>query len=84
MHQRLLRGELAAWYLRDLLPPAVAAVAMAIVARIALPALARTPIDIGMFLVVCMLTLAAAAFSAPATRRLVLGRIPGKTKLQRP
>ena len=84
MHKRLLRGELADWYLRDLLPPAVVATATALVARAVLPALARTPVGVGALLVVCMLTLAAAALSAPATRRLVLDRIAGRTNAQRP
>jgi O-antigen/teichoic acid export membrane protein len=83
MHKRLLRGELAAWYLRDLLPPVMAAAVTALVARAVLPALTRTPAGLGMFLAVCMLTLAAAALSAPATRRRVLGQIVGRNNTPR-
>lgn len=42
MHRRLLRGEMATWYLRDNLPPILAALATALVIETVLPPVSRS------------------------------------------
>jgi O-antigen/teichoic acid export membrane protein len=49
MHRRLLRGEMAAWYVNDLLTPFAAAVATAFVLRMVIP------FDVGLLGAVCLL-----------------------------
>lgn len=70
MHRRLLRDEMGAWYLRDVLPPFLAAAAVGVAARLLLPALER---DIaGLFVLggVTVATLGAAALASPFPRAL--------------
>jgi O-antigen/teichoic acid export membrane protein len=49
MHRRLLRGEMTAWYVNDLLTPFAAALATAFVLRMVIP------FDVGVFGAICLL-----------------------------
>jgi len=71
MHRRLLRGEMARWYVRDILPPAITAAAVALVAGWFLPALSRNLHGIFLLAMVSAATLLSAAMAAPMVRELL-------------
>ena len=71
MHRRLLRGELARWYLRDLLPPIAAAAVVATAARLLLPAIPDTVTGIAILAAIGLGTLLAAALCSPAARTVL-------------
>lgn len=74
MHRRLLRGELARWYLNDVGWPLVASVGAAAAARFLLPSPAGT---LGVVVVVCAALAASyltAAAATPVGRNVLLGR----------
>jgi O-antigen/teichoic acid export membrane protein len=71
MHRRLLRGEMASWYLRDVLPPVVAATAMALLLGQALPAMSRNIQGVCVLAAASLATLSAAASASPLVRNLV-------------
>jgi hypothetical protein len=75
MHRRLLRGELGRWYLQDILPPAAAAVAVALSARLALPAVPQGPAGVAVLATIGGATLLAAALSSPASRSILRERL---------
>jgi O-antigen/teichoic acid export membrane protein len=68
MHVRLLREEMGTWYLRDTLPPMLAATLAALLARWALPPLSRDIQGVCWLAAVCATTLIAAAFASPVVR----------------
>lgn len=72
MHRRLLRHEMTAWYLRDILPPAVAAVAAAGLARLAFPAISDDPTGLATLGLLSIATLAISATCTPAARQLLV------------
>ena len=75
MHRRLLRGLLAKWFLVDVLPPALAACAIALVARWLLPPL-EDRVTIVLVLIVVFGTTALGTLAVvPWMRTLVLERI---------
>jgi O-antigen/teichoic acid export membrane protein len=71
MHRRLLRGEMVRWYVADMLPPAVAAAAVALLAGWLLPALSRSLEGIIQLAMVSGATLLSAAVAAPLVRDTV-------------
>lgn len=71
MHRRMLPGEAARWYLRDLLPAVLAAGAVVAVAKSIRPRLDATAFDAAWLAVATLLALAAAGLAAPEVRRLI-------------
>jgi O-antigen/teichoic acid export membrane protein len=72
MHRRLLVGEMRAWYLQDLLPPVLASVIVAGLARSFIEVPKGVLAGIATIGLVGVCTLAAAVLSAPLARRQVL------------
>lgn len=71
MHRRLLRGELARWYRDDIVLPAAAVLAVAIPARLAMPAIGSRPLMLA-YLAAAFVCIAAAALAgAPRARATV-------------
>ncbi|MEO7433197.1 MAG: oligosaccharide flippase family protein [Dokdonella sp.] len=75
MHRRLLRGELSRWYLRDLAPSLVMALAVVSIARLILPPLPRDAAGLSMLAFAGILTLTAATAAAPEVRAIALSSI---------
>ena len=69
MHRRLMRGEMRSWYLQDMLPPAIAAAAVALSASWLLPTLSRNLQGFFFLTAVSAMALLAAALSAPLVRK---------------
>jgi O-antigen/teichoic acid export membrane protein len=75
MHRRLLQGQMARWYLRDILPPVVSACLVASAWRMALPT--PTGLDGWLWLGGAGITLLAAATAAsPRLRALARQVLP--------
>jgi O-antigen/teichoic acid export membrane protein len=72
MHRRLLVGEMRAWYTQDLLPPVLASVIVAGLARRFIEVPKGVLAGIATIGLVGICTLAAAVLSAPLARRQVL------------
>ena len=71
MHRRLLRGEMAKWYLHDVAPPVLAATAIALALHFfLLPTLPRTIYGAGLLGIASIATLIASAIASRSTRRL--------------
>jgi O-antigen/teichoic acid export membrane protein len=68
MHRRLLRGELYTWCVHDLMPPVIAATAIALSARWLFPTLTRDLSGFLSLLAISVATLLAAALSASSVR----------------
>ena len=75
MHLRLERGEMARWYLKDILPPVLAACIVVCVAGRLTPALPRSLLGLLILGLVSVLTLAAAALAAAPVRALLRERL---------
>lgn len=71
MHRHLLPGELARWYIVDMLPPTIAAAAVALTANWLLPALTRSLDGIFELAMVSGAVLLSAAMAAPMVRDLI-------------
>jgi O-antigen/teichoic acid export membrane protein len=71
MHRRLLRGEMARWYLADMLPPAIAATTVVLFADWLLPPLSRSIDGVLQLGVASGAALLAAALAAPLVRNLL-------------
>ena len=71
MHRRLLRGEMARWFLRDTLPPVIGAAAVAVGLSFCVPHLARSIGDVAILGAISVATLAASAMASPEVRRLI-------------
>jgi O-antigen/teichoic acid export membrane protein len=68
IHRRILRGELAAWYLRDVAPVAIASTIVAALLAAALGPLARGAAGLAQLALVSALTLAAGALASGFVR----------------
>jgi O-antigen/teichoic acid export membrane protein len=79
MHRRLLRHEMAAWYLQDVLPPAIAAIAAAGLARLTFPAISDDLAGLVTLALLSIATLTISAACTPAARRL-LGEVATSTR----
>jgi O-antigen/teichoic acid export membrane protein len=71
MHRRLLRGQLARWYLADILPAAAAAIVVAAGARLLLPPIPRSLGGAALLALIGAATLLASAWTSPATRSIL-------------
>lgn len=71
MHRRLMRGELADWYLRDILPAFLTAGAMGLLAAWFIPSMPRNILGLLMLITVCTVTLFVTALTAPPVRAFV-------------
>lgn len=83
MHRRLLPGELARWYGRDVLPPLLAAAAVVLPASLLLPPLPRTLPALLLLLAIGTASLLAAVAAAPGVRA-ELRRLLAARRRQRP
>jgi O-antigen/teichoic acid export membrane protein len=77
MHRRLLKNEIRAWYLIDVLPTAFAAVATALIARLLIPTVPDGLLGVAIIASVGIVTLGVSAFSTPAARTLI-GMYPAR------
>lgn len=75
MHRRLLHGEMAAWYLRDNLPPILAALATALVVGTVLPPVSRSLSSMLWLGVASGMTLFAGALASPSVRNKMLKQL---------
>jgi hypothetical protein len=75
MHRRFMRGEMAGWYIRDILPPFIAAIITALLAAWLTPALSRDLGGLLMLAVISAATLLAAGLTASPIRVLVRQRV---------
>ena len=76
MHRRLMRGEMTKWYLKDMLPPFVAAAAVVVFSRWLIPALPRNMQGIQELIVISGITLCTAAIASPGVRTMVRRQLP--------
>lgn len=72
MHRRLLRGEMARWYLHDVLPPFLAATVAAMTLKLLLPPLPRTIPGIAMLALASFATLILSALASKSIRSISL------------
>lgn len=75
MHRRLMRGGTVRWYLRDVMPPFIAAGAVGILSRWMLPTLSRDVQGVSQLFLISSLTLVCAALTSPAARSLAKQRL---------
>lgn len=68
MHRRLLQGEMGRWYLKDVLPPFLAAASVVLAARWLIPPLSRDLMGLVLLAAVCGASLLAAALAAAPAR----------------
>ena len=68
MHRRLMRGEMARWYLKDVLPSFLASALVVLVARWLIPALTRDLTGLALLALVSGASLVAAALAAAPVR----------------
>src|SRR6185437_14202792 len=71
MHRRLLRGEMAKWYMRDNLPSMLAALSTALVLQAVLPPISRSVAGLGWLAFASGVVLAASALASRAVRRMI-------------
>ncbi|TNJ35497.1 lipopolysaccharide biosynthesis protein [Arenimonas terrae] len=71
MHRRMLPGEAARWYLRDLLPALLAAGVLVAAAKALRPTLEQTAADLAWLFATALLAVCAAGLAAPDVRALV-------------
>lgn len=72
IHRRLLRGELRHWYMRDVLPPVLAALAVVALAKWLHPSLTRDVAGVAWLAGIGLVALASAAMASPGTRGLLV------------
>jgi len=77
MHRRLMRGEIANWYLTDILPPFVAASAIALAARWLTPPLTRDFTGLFWLAAVSAVTLLVAALATAPVRAYLRRQLAG-------
>jgi O-antigen/teichoic acid export membrane protein len=75
MHRRLLRSEMAAWYLRDNLPPILVAMVVALAFDGLLPPIPRTITGVALLGVVSATTLTMSSLASPSIRKTVRMRL---------
>lgn len=71
IHRRLLRGEMARWYLHDTLPPLLCALIATLVLRTLLPPLPRTLTSVALLGGVSLVTLVCSALSSKSARGMI-------------
>jgi len=81
MHSRLLKGELSAFYLRDVAPAFVAATIIATCARLLLPPLTRSVTSVAGLAMASALCLVVATVSMPLLRKRGLQWVKSRRKL---
>ena len=74
-HRRVLKGAASGWYLRDVLPPLLAALLVVGLARLALPAGIAAPALVAFLITVVLGAAAASVFSVPFLRGWVGQRL---------
>lgn len=77
MHRRLLRGEMARWYGRDVLPPTFAAATVALLAGWLLPTVSRSLGGVALLAMASVAALLAAAMASPLVREMLLRQLGG-------
>jgi len=75
MHRYVLRGELAAWYLRDVGPPALAAASAVLLLRALLPSLPGGVAGVLVLAAIAALVFAAAVLAAEGPRQFTLATL---------
>lgn len=75
MHRRFMHGEMTGWYLRDILPPFIAAIIAALLAGWLIPALSRNLAGLLMLAAISAATLLAAGLAAIPVRVFVYQRL---------
>lgn len=75
MHRRLLHGEMRHWYLRDNLPPILAASTAALVLQAALPPLSRSMTGVALLAFASAVVLAVTAMASRNVRELIWGQL---------
>jgi len=75
MHRRLLRGEMATWYLKDNIPSLLASLLVALVLSLVLPPLPRTLLGATLLALVGIATLMASTLGAGTIRSALFKRL---------
>ena len=75
MHNRLLRGELSRWYGHDILPPTLAALFVALSARILVPAIPGGLAGVALLAAIGGATLAASCLASSSIRAFLMCRL---------
>lgn len=83
MHRRLLRGELAHWYVRDMFPPVISAAVVVMAAGRLVSPLSRSLHDLLLLALVSATSLLSAAMAAPSVRELVRQHLGGWFNLRK-
>ena len=78
MHRRFLQGEMAKWYLRDILPPFITTSAVVLCMRWLMPSLSRNILGFSQFALVCSLAVCTAAITSPAVRSTLRQRLSAR------
>jgi len=81
MHRRLLRSEMAKWYLRDNLPSILAALVTALIAATVLPPVSRSLGSVSWLLIASGATLLASAMASRNIRDWMHKQLPGRTPM---
>ena len=84
MHRRLLRSDMASWYLQDNLPPMLAALATALVLVAILPPLSRHIIGFTWLGLASGAALTASALASGAVRKAIRAKLPLSFRLPPP
>jgi O-antigen/teichoic acid export membrane protein len=75
MHRRLLRGEMAKWYMRDNLPSMLAALSAALALEAVLPPISRSIAGLGWLAFASGVVLTASALASRAVRRIIRAKL---------
>jgi hypothetical protein len=78
MHRRYMQGEMAKWYLQDVLPPFVAASAVGVFSRWVIPSLPRNAYGLVELLAISAMTLLTAAATSPELRLVARERLAAR------
>ena len=79
MHRRFLRGEMTGWYIRDILPPFIAAFVTALLAAWLTPVLSRDLAGLLILIAISSTTLLAAGLAASPIRIITRQRLKALT-----
>lgn len=79
MHRRLLRGDMARWYLQDNLPPLLAAAVTAWALSFLLPPLSRTVLGVAWLAFASLITLVASALATSSVRAVACAWLLSRT-----
>jgi O-antigen/teichoic acid export membrane protein len=75
MHRRLLKNEMASWFLRNTLPPLFSALVTALVLRAILPPVPRSITGIALLGLASLATLAASVLASKTGRGMILAKL---------